>query len=353
MLDCKSDHNIKHFNEFYFSPRDVPYVHMSCYTIKMFKELNFIKYFKIKMHTLARFILYVKKSYRDAPYHNWVHAFSVAHFAYLLIKNLKLITEGYMTYLQAFVFLVSCLCHDIDHRGTNNAFQKTSETVLASLYSSESSVMERHHFAQTMCIINTEGCNIFENLNSQEYRIALDFLKRNILATDLASHFRNTVGLKEMIKNGYRKDDHKHQKLLFCMLMTCCDLSDQIKDWKVSKRTAEQIYEEFFTQGDLEKSMGKAPIEMMDRDKAFIPDLQIQFIVDIAIPLFIDLAILFPMTQPLVNNLEYNKALWEASKDVFHKYAINGVKGINVLLNPKFEEEVFLIFHGDTKVVIY
>ncbi|KAK2585797.1 hypothetical protein KPH14_010402 [Odynerus spinipes] len=347
LLDCKSEHNIKDFNEFYFSPRDVPYVHMSCYTIKMFKELNFINYFQIKMHTLARFILYVERSYRDAPYHNWVHAFSVAHFAYLLIKNLHLITEGYMTYLQAFVFLVSCLCHDIDHRGTNNSFQTTSETVLASLYSSESSVMERHHFAQTMCILNTEGCNIFANFNSQEYRNALDFLKKNILATDLASHFRNAERHKEMIRNGYNKDDSKHQKLLSGMLMTCCDLSDQTKDWKVTKKTAEQIYEEFFSQGDLEKSMGKAPIEMMDRDRACIPDLQVEFIVDVAIPLFTNLATLFSTTKPLVTNLEYNKALWVASKNVFTKYADRGLKGINVLLDANFENEVFLTYHGD------
>lgn len=71
-----------------------------------------------------------------------MHAFSVAHFAYLLIKNLNLVKEGYMTSLQALVFLVSCLCHDIDHRGTNNSFQTKCGTILASLYSSEGSVME-------------------------------------------------------------------------------------------------------------------------------------------------------------------------------------------------------------------
>lgn len=40
------------------------------------------------------------------------------------------------------MFLVSCLCHDIDHRGTSNSFQTQCGTVLASLYSSEGSVME-------------------------------------------------------------------------------------------------------------------------------------------------------------------------------------------------------------------
>lgn len=84
----------------------------------------------------------MKKGYRDAPYHNWIHAFSVTHFSYLLMKNLRLIDDNYISSLEAFVFLVSCLCHDIDHRGTNNSFQTKCGTVLASLYSSEGSVME-------------------------------------------------------------------------------------------------------------------------------------------------------------------------------------------------------------------
>lgn len=38
----------------------------------------------------VRFCLMVKKGYRDPPYHNWMHAFSVSHFCYLLYKNLGL-----------------------------------------------------------------------------------------------------------------------------------------------------------------------------------------------------------------------------------------------------------------------
>ncbi|CAK9804566.1 cGMP-dependent 3',5'-cyclic phosphodiesterase [Anthophora plagiata] len=329
LLNCKDEHNIKDFNKFQFSPRNIPYKHMPCYTIKMFDDLGLIKYWKLKLSTLARFVLYVKKGYRDAPYHNWMHAFSVAHFAYLLMKNLNLINENYMTHLEALVFLVSCLCHDIDHRGTNNSFQTKCSTVLASLYSSEGSVMERHHLAQTMCILNTEGCNIFENFNSKEYSEALDLLRNNILATDLAAHFRTVEKQVEMIRNKFDKNDIKQRKLLFDMLMTCCDLSDQTKQWKVSKKTAEHIYDEFFSQGDLEKSMGSCPIEMMDRERASIPDLQVQFITNIVLPLFINLSALFPMVQPLVDVLKENRALWEISKNIFRKHMKTGMKEKN------------------------
>lgn len=41
-----------------------------------------------------------------------------------------------------------------------------------------------------------------------------------------------------------------------CLLMTASDLSDQTKDFHHSKAIAENIYKEFFSQGDLEKQMG-------------------------------------------------------------------------------------------------
>lgn len=37
-----------------------------------------------------RFLLMVRKGYRNPPYHNWIHAFTVAHFCYLLYKNAKI-----------------------------------------------------------------------------------------------------------------------------------------------------------------------------------------------------------------------------------------------------------------------
>ncbi len=46
------------------------------------------------------------------------------------------------------------------------------------------------------------------------------------------------------------------------------------------------IYSEFFSQGDLEKAMGNKPQVMMDRERAYIPKLQIEFIDIIALPVY-------------------------------------------------------------------
>ena len=56
---------------------------------------------RIPRDGLARFILMVKRGYRDPPYHNWSHGFTVAHFCYLIIDNCDLVTKGVIRYLPA------------------------------------------------------------------------------------------------------------------------------------------------------------------------------------------------------------------------------------------------------------
>lgn len=42
--------------------------------------------------------------------------------------------------------------------------------------------------------------------------------------------------------------------------------------------------------------------------------------------------------------LQHNCSLWEVAKTVFQKYSTNGTKGIDILLDPNFEDEVLKIF---------
>ncbi|XP_077518864.1 cGMP-dependent 3',5'-cyclic phosphodiesterase-like isoform X3 [Amblyomma americanum] len=327
------------FAKFSFTPRIIPERTTLVVVIAMFEDLGFISRFKIPRDSLAKFVLMVKKGYRDPPYHNWMHAFAVAHFCYLLLKNLSLIGP-YLTELEGLSLFVACLCHDLDHRGTNNSFQLTSKSILASLYSSEGSVMERHHFAQAMAILNTDGCNIFENLSRQEYTDCLDQMRDTILATDLAHHFRIVQELKLMVDEGYNYDNRKHHNLLTSMLVTCCDLSDQTKDWKSSKKIAELIYNEFFSQGDLEKAMGVKPSEMMDREKAYIPELQIHFIQTIVKPIFDLLAEMFPAARETAEAVDNNKMYWERVSDICRRRYANSASSLDLFEDEKLEKEV-------------
>lgn len=94
---CPNHHNHPDFKKITFSSREIEYKETPCYMLKLFLDNDFINKFQIKRETLVRFILHVQKGYRDTPYHNWSHAFSVAHFAYLCIINFKLVERDYLT----------------------------------------------------------------------------------------------------------------------------------------------------------------------------------------------------------------------------------------------------------------
>ena len=55
--------------------------------LTMFKDLVDVTHFQFDLDQLLRFTLTVAKNYRNEEYHNWDHAFSVAHCMYWVIKG--------------------------------------------------------------------------------------------------------------------------------------------------------------------------------------------------------------------------------------------------------------------------
>ncbi|CAD5124731.1 DgyrCDS13001 [Dimorphilus gyrociliatus] len=317
-----------------FLPRILSENEMAMAFIAMLEDMNFISKFRISKPKLARFVLMVRKGYRDPPYHNWVHAFSVAHFCYVMYKNFGL--SNYMDDLDCLALTVAGLCHDIDHRGTTNAYQKHFKTVLATLYSSEGSVMERHHFNQTLCILNSADCNIFENLSSENYERIVELMRDIILATDLGLHLNLVKDQEKMADSGFVKTNKKHQYLLRSLLITCSDLSDQAKCFSNSKTVANLIYNEFFSQGDMEKAQGITPSVQMDRQRANISEDQVNFLDRIALPVFRILGKLFPAAKPLEETVERNRKIWSIVDEGWREMKATANSSID-MFNMDFE----------------
>eukprot|EP00731_Ephydatia_muelleri_P031041 Em0022g555a len=289
--------------------------------MSMLNEMDLINKFQLHPDTLGRFIIMVKKGYRDPPYHNWMHAFSVAHFLFALYccsNKLSCLDD-----LEVLALFVSCLCHDIDHRGTNNAFQVCSKSPLAALYTSEGSVMERHHLAQTLCILNSPGCNIFENFSDSDYKRIVGTIQNNILDTDIATHLKKLKFIKEMASCGYDRSNPEHHRLMCSLIMTSCDLTSSCKTWESSRAISDLIYQEFFSQGDLEKALGITPIEMMDRDRANIAEQQLRFLDGIAGPAFQLLSQLIPESAEAYHALQDNREQWAALKATGKRFSID------------------------------
>merc|ERR1719510_316575 len=130
----------------------------------------------------------VKKNYRpEVKYHNWRHAWSVAQVMYCCLVN-----TGWVEHLGSLTSLgliVASLCHDLDHRGTNNSYQLATNSPLAMLYST--STLERHHLNQALIILNLEDNRILDTVTRPEYTQVLSVIEAAILATDLSLHFGN------------------------------------------------------------------------------------------------------------------------------------------------------------------
>ncbi|XP_049534052.1 cGMP-specific 3',5'-cyclic phosphodiesterase isoform X3 [Anopheles darlingi] len=278
--------------------------------VRMFLQCNLVQQFHIPYDVLCRWILSVRKNYRPVKYHNWRHALNVAQTMFAMMKTGKM--ERFMTDLEILGLLVACLCHDLDHRGTNNAFQSKTDSPLAILYTT--STMEHHHFDQCVMILNSEGNNIFQALSPEDFRMVMKVVETAILSTDLAMYFKKRNQFLELIENGEFDWQSEEKKEVLCgMMMTACDVSAIAKPWEVQHRVAKLVADEFFDQGDLEKlQLNQQPVAMMDRErKDELPKMQVGFIDVICLPLYKVLTEAFPWISPLYEGTMDNRQHWQ------------------------------------------
>ena len=155
---------------------------------------------------VINFMLAVRNNYRDLPYHNWKHAMTVSHSMYcILLRNLKTFDA-----IERFSLLVSCVCHDIDHRSMSNQFLSYINHPLTKLYSH--SIMENHHIQLTMDILGREKHDLFCCCKETDKEKAISLIRSCILATDLASYFENQAFLDELLrKASVNLDNPEHR----------------------------------------------------------------------------------------------------------------------------------------------
>eukprot|EP00794_Sanderia_malayensis_P005382 gene5382-6055_t len=283
-------------------------------SLKMFTDLDMLSRFRISKDVLCRWILTVKKNYRPVLYHNWRHAFNVAQTMFGMFTSGKMV--DWFSDLEVLVLLVACLCHDLDHRGTNNSFQAKIHSPIASLYST--STMERHHFDHSIMILHSEGNTIFSNLSEEEYTKSIAMLEHAILSTDLALYFKK----RDCFKKIYESDNgdwskNENREILRAMMMTACDVSAITKPWPVQQRVADLVASEFFEQGDLERTqLNSEPTAMMDRKKKDeLPKMQVGFIDFVCMPVYELFNKINENLKPLYNGIVDNRANWQRLAD--------------------------------------
>ncbi|KAB7502300.1 putative 3',5'-cyclic phosphodiesterase pde-5 [Armadillidium nasatum] len=326
---------------FYFSPLNLDELDKVRHTIYMFVDLFGLARFD--KDCLIRFCLTVRKNYRRVPYHNWTHGFSVANSMYAIIKHDPKVFRP-LECLSLFIGAPLSMTWTIVARTTNffwiptvllrqytppqpsNIITSTRRSLFYNRKNHGSPLLSLGDPAGSQHIVHlpknilfsklvgfNEGHNIFIKLTSSEYKQVLGNIKHCILATDLAVFFPNKSKLTTLVEDGtFSWDDQEHRLMLEAVTMTASDLCASAKPWDIQAETVKVIFEEFYDQGDAEKSAGRIPIPMMDRNKPEEqPSSQVGFLSGICIPCYGLIAKLIPSSLPLLDGCKKNLERWK------------------------------------------
>uniref|UniRef100_A0A673BUP9 Phosphodiesterase n=1 Tax=Sphaeramia orbicularis TaxID=375764 RepID=A0A673BUP9_9TELE len=294
--------------------------------LKIFSRFGVCEFLNCPEATLRSWLQVIEANYHSTnSYHNSSHAADVLHAtAYFLCKER---VKQSLDPIDEVAALIAATVHDVDHPGRTNSFLCNAGSELAILYN-DTAVLESHHAALAFQITTRDDkCNIFKNMERNEYRTLRQAIIDMVLATEMTKHFEhvnkfvNSINKPLAAGNGDEESvksiltSPENRILVKRMLIKCADISNPCRPQELCIEWAGRISEEYFAQTDEEKRQG-LPVVMpvFDRNTCSIPKSQISFI-DYFITDMFDawdaFADLPNLMQHLDNNFKYWKGLDE------------------------------------------
>uniref|UniRef100_A0A8C5HRY7 Phosphodiesterase n=1 Tax=Gouania willdenowi TaxID=441366 RepID=A0A8C5HRY7_GOUWI len=295
--------------------------------LKIFSRFGVCEFLNCPEATLRSWLQVIEANYHSSnSYHNSSHAADVLHAtAYFLCKER---VKQSLDPIDEVAALIAATVHDVDHPGRTNSFLCNAGSELAILYN-DTAVLESHHAALAFQITTKDDkCNIFKNMERNEYRTLRQAIIDMVLATEMTKHFEHVNKFVNSINKPLaaleEKDEESVKSVLTTpenrilvkrMLIKCADISNPCRPLELCIEWAGRISEEYFAQTDEEKRQG-LPVVMpvFDRNTCSIPKSQISFI-DYFITDMFDawdaFADLPNLMQHLDNNFKYWKGLDE------------------------------------------
>ncbi|PIK59425.1 putative phosphodiesterase 8B isoform X2 [Apostichopus japonicus] len=199
-----------------------------------------------------------------------------------------------------------------------------------------SAVLESHHSALAFQLTTREdSCNIFKELDREDYRAIRHSVIDMVLATEMTRHFEHLSKFVNCInKPGTRDGDDnssmqsgqstpdaaslttpENRALIRRMLIKCSDVANPTQAVDLCVAWANRISQEYFNQTDEEKRRG-LPVVMpvFDRSSCSIPKSQISFIDYFIMDMF-DAWDAFSDTPELMEHLHTNYKYWKEQED--------------------------------------
>jgi hypothetical protein len=237
--------------------------------------------------------------------------------------------------------------HDLGHDGRNNAFNVNSQDTLALTYN-DKSVLENHHLATAFRLIaDDEKANFLSDLLKEQVAIVRKQMIEMVLGTDMSQHFSRVGDFAGLVtKLGTEPDawnnDEAAMSVLRCTVLHLADISNPAKPFRYACQWSARLLQEFFAQGDTEKSLGLPLSPLCDREATDIAGSQIGFIEFIVFPSYESLSSLAPRASDEGSSeIKRNKAAWESQK---HDLQLTHFERFVTQAAPAIAEEAHLEF---------
>ena len=284
----------------------------------------------IQVNKLDTFLYNISRQYfQSTLYHNALHGADVTHTISLFFLNSQAEKICDTNILDILSIFIAALGHDLGHPGLNNNFHINANTDIAITYN-DKNCLENFHSCKLFQTLKKEENDIFEKLNDNERKIIRKRMIREILSTDMIFHGKVMSVIKAKIILIFNEDKNEkkfelfsnnasnkfeEQQELLNFLIHSADLAHNTKLFNISIKWVELLSNEFWIQGDKEKSMNLPISFLCDREKIDVPRSQIGFIKGFVIPIFEILVTIFPTLNYTIDNAKNNLERWEELAD--------------------------------------
>lgn len=275
---------------------------------------------------LDSFLYDLFNGYNPNPqYHNFIHGADVCHGLYIYWNySNDFETKLKFSKLNVLTMFLSGICHDVGHPGLNNNYHINSYSNYALTYN-DKSVLESYHASESSKILLKPSNNILHRLEKSEFKGFRRHFIEAILSTDMTFHARTNSILKSrltkldiikgenienLIPNDYEESFEIIQEVLN-FLLHLSDLGNGSRKFDIYEMWVFNLCQEFWDQGDLEKSNGLPVSYLCDRQDVNVPISQIGFLKGIIIPSFKIILDMFPELGFLMENVEKNLEIWQ------------------------------------------
>ena len=287
----------------------------------------------ISTRKLNSFLYTISNNYKETTlYHNSLHGADVTQSLCIFFLNTNAEEICETSVLDLLGMIISAMGHDLGHPGLNNNFHINASTELAITYN-DASCLENYHSSFLFRILRKEENNILSKLSVQNYKTIRKRMISQILATDMANHGEVISLIRSKIKSwkengqsrfnllsGNDKTKFDEQQLLLNYLIHMADLGHNCKKFDISIEWIKLLTEEFWRQGDQERSKGLPISFLCDRQKIDVPASQVGFLRGFILSSFDCLVAIFPELKYTIDNAEDNIRRWTKLQDEKRKF---------------------------------